>query len=160
MVKVKSSDFPVVVLQRRVTASNSERLRSLQGDLTELKPPLFSSDTVPSHERLDLLYFTLQLERPPITSSLRPRQVERSFLPKSSRGDMLESELKQAGTRKATASAERNIKRSILHEPTPAGAGSFADAEVAEDVVEQVVWGNRSGDAPEVFKRFLVVDRE
>jgi len=160
MVKVKSSASPVVVLHRKVTASKDDRSRSAQVDRMELNPPLFSKETVPSQVKVDLLYLTVHRERPPITSSLRPRQEDRSFLPKSRKAGMGEELCVQAGNTMATASKGRKRKENMTNQPPSGRAGSLADAEVSEDVVEQVIGRHSTRDAPELLQGLPVVHGE
>ena len=48
----------------------------------------------------------------------------------------------------------------MTEEPTGRDPGSLADAEVAEDVAQQVIRGNGPGDAPQLLEGLPVVDRE
>ncbi len=81
-------------------------------------------------------------------------------MPKSSSEDIEDSGLTQAGASNATARRGRTKSENIPKQPHWQGVGSLADAEVAENVIEQIIWGDRSGDAPQLFERFFVVDGE
>ena len=98
------------------------------------------------------------MERPPITPSFRALQLRTVPLPKSkvmgSFDDVSEGE--QAPASNAVPISERI--QSILQEPANSDRGSLADAEVAEDVVEQVVGCNGPSNPSQLLQGFAVVD--